>query len=99
MLESDCTPSRISPFSIRFPADFRRGYVGHIEVTRKLKWPYAQHRPSSNDVKEVNGIPTNIGACITGKSTHNINPTDEPNVPFIYAAISAKCCDDGQALP
>jgi hypothetical protein len=27
----------------------------------------------------------------------NINPTDEANAPLIYAAISAKCSDDGQS--
>ncbi|WP_397586302.1 hypothetical protein, partial [Sphingorhabdus sp.] len=39
--------------------------------------------------------PSNIGACNTASWPLNINPTDEANAPLIYAAISAKCSDDG----
>ncbi|WP_373474270.1 hypothetical protein, partial [Sphingorhabdus lacus] len=42
-----------------------------------------------------NDRPSNIGACNTANSPPNINPTDEANAPLIYAAISAKCSDDG----
>jgi putative transposase len=38
----------------------------------------------------------NIGACYTASSPPNINPQDEANAPLIYAAICAKCSDDGQ---
>jgi hypothetical protein len=40
---------------------------------------------------------SNKGACKTANSPPNINPTDEANAPLIYAAISAKCSDDGQS--
>jgi hypothetical protein len=48
-------------------------------------------------VKGSNERLSNIGACNTASSPPNINPTDEANAPLIYAAISAKCSDDGHA--
>jgi hypothetical protein len=58
----------------------------------------AGRKPSSNNAKGQNDRPSNIGACNTASSPLNINPTDEANAPLIYAAISAKCSDDGQRL-
>jgi len=52
--------------------------------------------PSSNNAKGSNEKLSNIGACNTANSPPNINPTDEANAPLIYAAISAKCSDEGQ---
>ncbi|MCF8472895.1 MAG: hypothetical protein K9G27_08910, partial [Sphingomonadaceae bacterium] len=48
--------------------------------------------------KGQNDRPSNIGACNTASWPLNINPTDEANAPLIYAAISAKCSDDGHRL-
>ena len=47
-------------------------------------------------MKGSNDRLSNIGACNTASSPPNINPSDEANAPLIYAAISAKCSDDGQ---
>jgi hypothetical protein len=56
----------------------------------------AGHKPSSNNARGSNKRLSNIGACNTARSPPNINSTDEANAPLIYAAISAKCSDDGQ---
>ncbi len=56
----------------------------------------AGRKPSSNNVKGSNDRLSNIGDCKTASSPLNINPTDEANAPLIYAAIRAKCYDDGQ---
>jgi hypothetical protein len=58
----------------------------------------AGRQPSSNSEKGSNDRPSNIGACNTASSPLNINQSDEANAPLIYAAISAKCSDDGQAF-
>jgi len=57
----------------------------------------AGHKPSLNSETGSNERLSNIGACNTASSPPNINPTDEANAPLIYAAISAKCSDDGQS--
>lgn len=66
-----------------------------IEQITLLPIP-AGHNPSSNNLKISNEILSNIGACSNASSPSNINSTDEANAPLIYAAISAKCSDDGQ---
>ena len=55
----------------------------------------AGRKPSSNNATGLNDRPSNIGACNTASSLLNINPIDEAGAPLIYAAISAKCSDDG----
>jgi hypothetical protein len=66
-----------------------------IEQITLLPIP-AGHNPSSNNVKGSNERLSNIGACNNTSSPLNISPTDEANAALIYAAISAKCSDDGQ---
>jgi hypothetical protein len=54
--------------------------------------------PSSDNVRRMSVLNIRVlGFKYTASWPPNINPTDEPNTPLIYAAISAKCSDDGHA--
>jgi hypothetical protein len=62
----------------------------------KLRPIPADYKSPLNNTNGSNDRLSNIGACNTASWPPNINPTDEANAPLIYAAIGAKCSDDGQ---